>query len=51
MRELLAAAKELKTKLNSLKGIGDVNDSRQTSAKEVQFELKPLAYSLNLTLG
>ncbi|MFT6902498.1 MAG: multidrug efflux pump subunit AcrB [Colwellia sp.] len=49
--ELLAAAKELKTKLNSLKGIGDVNDSRQTSAKEVQFELKPLAYSLNLTLA
>ena len=49
--ELLAAAKELKAKLNSLKGIGDVNDSRQTSAKEVQFELKPLAYSLNLTLA
>lgn len=48
---LLAAAKELKAKLNSLKGIGDVNDSRQTSAKEVQFELKPLAYSLDLTLA
>jgi multidrug efflux pump subunit AcrB len=48
---LLAAAKELKTKLNSLKGIGDVNDSRQTSAKEVQFELKPLAYSLDLSLA
>jgi multidrug efflux pump subunit AcrB len=49
--ELLAAARELKTKLNSLKGIGDVNDSRQTNAKEVQFELKPLAYSLGLTLA
>ncbi|ASP46334.1 efflux RND transporter permease subunit [Cognaticolwellia beringensis] len=49
--ELVAAAKELKAKLNSLKGIGDVNDSRQTSAQEVQFELKPLAYSLNLTLA
>lgn len=49
--DLLAAAKELKAKLNSLKGIGDVNDSRQTSAKEVQFELKPLAYSLDLTLA
>ncbi|ARD43926.1 efflux RND transporter permease subunit [Colwellia sp. PAMC 21821] len=49
--ELLAAAKELKAKLNSLKGIGDVNDSRQTSAQEVQFELKALAYSLNLTLA
>ena len=49
--QLLAAAKELKLKLNSLKGIGDVNDSRQTSAKEVQFALKPLAYSLNLSLA
>jgi len=49
--ELLAAAQELKIKLNSLKGIGDVNDSRQTSAKEVQFTLKPLAYSLDLTLA
>jgi len=48
---LLAAAKALKAKLNSLKGIGDVNDSRQTSAKEVQFELKPIAYSLGLTLA
>ncbi|WP_440874735.1 efflux RND transporter permease subunit [Thalassotalea sp. PLHSN55] len=49
--QLLAAAKELKAKLNTLKGVGDVNDSRQTSAKEVQFELKPLAYSLGLTLA
>jgi len=49
--QLLAAAKDLKEKLNSLKGVGDVNDSRQTSAKEVQFELKPLAYSLGLTLA
>jgi multidrug efflux pump subunit AcrB len=50
-KQLLAASRELKNKLNSLKGIGDVNDSRQTSAKEVQFELKPLAYSLELTLA
>ena len=49
--QLLAAAKELKIKLNSLKGVGDVNDSRQTSAKEVQLELKPLAYSMELTLA
>jgi len=49
--QLLAAAKELKAKLNLLKGVGDVNDSRQTSAKEVQFTLKPLAYSLELTLS
>ncbi|MBU2924075.1 efflux RND transporter permease subunit [Colwellia sp. 1_MG-2023] len=49
--QLLAAANDLKVKLNSLKGVGDVNDSRQTSAKEVQLELKPLAYSLGLTLA
>ena len=49
--QLLAAAQELKVKLKSLKGVGDVNDSRQTSAKEVQFELKPLAYSMGLTLA
>ncbi len=49
--QLIAAAKELKAKLNSLQGVGDVNDSRQSSAKEVQFELKPLAHSLGLTLA
>jgi multidrug efflux pump subunit AcrB len=49
--QLLFAARELKAKLNTLKGVGDVNDSRQTSAKEVQFELKPLAYSMGLTLA
>jgi multidrug efflux pump subunit AcrB len=49
--QLLLAAQELKTKLESLKGIGDVNDSRQTSAKEVQFELNPLAYSLGFTVA
>jgi len=49
--QLLAAAKALKTKLNSLKGVGDVNDSRQTSAKEVQLELKPLAHSMGLSLA
>ena len=49
-QQLLLAARELKAKLNTLKGVGDVNDSRQTSAKEVQFELKPLAYSMGLTL-
>ncbi len=49
--QLLAAAKALKAKMNKLKGVSDVNDSRQTSAKEVQFELKPLAYSLGLTLA
>jgi len=50
-QQLVAAAKELKAKMNTLKGVGDVNDSRQTSAKEVQFTLKPLAYSMGFTLA
>jgi multidrug efflux pump subunit AcrB len=49
--QLLAAAQELKRKLDSVKGVGDVNDSRQTSAKEVQFTLKPLAYSMGISLA
>ncbi len=49
--QLLAAAQELKMKLNTIKGVGDVNDSRQTSAKEVQFTLKPLAYSMGIPLA
>ncbi|MCE9678476.1 efflux RND transporter permease subunit [Shewanella sp. AS1] len=50
-RQLIAASKELKDKLNSLQGVGDVNDSRQSSAKEVQFKLKPLANSVGLSLA
>ncbi|MEI6858986.1 MAG: efflux RND transporter permease subunit [Shewanella sp.] len=50
-QQLISASNELKAKLNSLKGVGDVNDSRQSSAKEVQFKLKPLAYGLGLTLA
>lgn len=49
--QLVAASLALKEKLNSLKGVSDVNDSRQSSAKEVQFKLKPLASSLGLTLA
>lgn len=50
-QQLLAASRELKNKLNSLVGVSDVNDSRMNSAKEVQFTLKPLAYSMGLTLA
>ncbi|MCL1065623.1 efflux RND transporter permease subunit [Shewanella olleyana] len=49
--QLIAASQALKDKLNTLKGVSDVNDSRQSSAKEVQFNLKPLAHSLGLTLA
>ncbi|MEC8326602.1 MAG: efflux RND transporter permease subunit [Pseudomonadota bacterium] len=51
MEELRLAAAELKTHLNTIKGVGDVNDSMQTATDEVQFELKPVAYSLGLTLA
>ncbi|TLU67168.1 efflux RND transporter permease subunit [Thalassotalea litorea] len=50
-QQLLGASKALKDKLNTLVGVSDVNDSRMDSAKEVQFDLKPLAYSLGLTLA
>ncbi|MBM7071985.1 efflux RND transporter permease subunit [Shewanella sp. 202IG2-18] len=49
-QQLVEAAKELKAKLQSLKGLGDVNDSRQSSTKEIQFELKPQAHALGLSL-
>jgi multidrug efflux pump subunit AcrB len=49
--QLKAAAAELKAKLRSLKGVGDINDSMQSVTDEVQLELKPLAYSLGLTLS
>ncbi len=48
--ELLAALNDLKQKLKSLKGVSDINDSRQKSTQEVQFKLNPLAFSLGLTL-
>ncbi|QBF81372.1 efflux RND transporter permease subunit [Shewanella maritima] len=50
-QQLIAASLALKEKLNTLKGVSDVNDSRQSSTKEVQFYLKPLAHSLGLTLA
>ena len=49
--QLKAAATELKAKLQTLKGVGDVNDSMQSTTDEVQLALKPLAYSLGLTLA
>ena len=50
-QQLLKASRELKRKLESLIGVSDVNDSRVNTAREVQFKLKPLAYSLDLTLA
>ncbi len=51
IKELRAAATQLKQKLGTIKGIGDVNDSMQTSTEEVRLDLKPVAHSLGLTLA
>ncbi|MFC0117177.1 efflux RND transporter permease subunit [Pseudoalteromonas xiamenensis] len=49
--ELVEVAAKLKEKLRTVQGVGDVNDSMQSSTDEVQLNLKPLAYSLGLTLA
>ncbi|WMN60273.1 efflux RND transporter permease subunit [Pseudoalteromonas xiamenensis] len=49
--ELVEVAGKLKDKLRTVQGVGDVNDSMQSSTDEVQLNLKPLAYSLGLTLA
>ncbi|WP_377111293.1 efflux RND transporter permease subunit [Pseudoalteromonas sp. M58] len=48
---LKEVAGKLKTKLQSMEGVGDVNDSMQSATDEVQLDLKPLAYSMGLTLA
>ncbi|MCP4323836.1 MAG: efflux RND transporter permease subunit [Alteromonadales bacterium] len=48
--QLLTVANKLVDKLNSLQGVSDVANSYESSTQEVQFTLKPLAYSLGLTL-
>lgn len=50
-QQLILAANELKQKLRGYVGVGEVNDSMQSVTDEVQLELKPLAYSLGLTLS
>lgn len=49
--QLKEVAEKLKAKLNTMSGVGDVNDSMQSATDEVQLELKPLAYSMGLTLA
>ena len=48
---LKEVAGKLKIKLQSMEGVGDVNDSMQSATDEVQLDLKPLAYSMGLTLA
>lgn len=50
-KALQEVAGKLKEKLRTIAGVGDVNDSMQSSTEEVQLELKPLAYSMGLTLA
>ncbi|MEI8616789.1 hypothetical protein P4S63_02550 [Pseudoalteromonas sp. B193] len=47
--ELKEVAGKLKAKLQTMEGVGDVNDSMQSATDEVQLDLKPLAYSMGLT--
>ncbi|NYR11110.1 efflux RND transporter permease subunit [Pseudoalteromonas sp. MIP2626] len=48
---LKEVAAKLKAKLQTIEGVGDVNDSMQSATDEVQLDLKPLAYSMGLTLA
>ena len=50
-KQLKEVAAKLKAKLNTIEGVGDVNDSMQSATDEVQLDLKPLAYSMGLTLA
>lgn len=49
--QLNAATEALRKKLSGIVGVGDINDSRQATSEEIQLELKPLAYSMGLTLS
>ena len=47
--ELEIVAEKISRQLKLVEGVGDVNDSRKTDTKEVQFELNPVGLSLGLT--
>ena len=48
---LSKATDKIKSWLEGIEGVGDVNDSRQSSSKEIQFELKPVAYAMGLSVA
>lgn len=50
-QQLVAAANELKNKLNRIAGVGDVNDSQQSTRQEVRLTLTPLGQGLGLDLS
>lgn len=47
--QLLAMANAIKSELNTIEGVSEVNDSEQQPAREIRFKLKPVAQSLGLT--
>ncbi|GGY41879.1 acriflavin resistance protein [Bacterioplanes sanyensis] len=49
--QLAAAAAELKQKLERIEGVGDINDSQQSTRQEVGLRLTPLGQSLGLDLA
>ena len=49
IEDLRGAASIIKAELAKMKGVSEINDSEQKSTKEIQFKLKPVAYSLGLT--
>ncbi len=49
MEDLRGAADIIKAELATMKGVSEINDSEQQATREIQFELKPVAYSLGLT--
>ncbi len=49
MEDLRGATDIIKAHLAKMKGVSEINDSEEQSTREIQFELKPVAYSLGLT--
>lgn len=50
-KSLAEAKQALRNRIASIEGVGDINDSEQSNRQEIQLDLKPLAYSLNLDLA
>ena len=48
---LESAVEDMKYRMQSYAGVGEVNDSRDSTTKEVQFTLKPLALSMGYSVA
>ena len=47
--DLRAAADIIKAELATITGVSEINDSEEAASREIQFKLKPVAYSLGLS--